>query len=81
MEYMNVDDPSKLTDATIRMGYATSSNAAIYQVQDILGLDNSARVNESSTVGKNWQGRLANGQLTKAHMERVECYTCIYGRD
>ena len=81
MEYMNVDDPSKLTDATIRMGYATSSNAAIYQVQDILGLDNSARMNEPSTVGKNWQWRLAKGQLTKGHMEMVKSYTCIYGRD
>jgi 4-alpha-glucanotransferase len=81
MEYMNVNDPSKLTDAVIRMGYATSSNAAIYQVQDILELDNSARMNEPSTVGKNWQWRLAKGQLTEAHMERVKSYTCIYGRD
>lgn len=88
LEYLHINPEHKsreqltreLTAETIRMGYATSSNVAIYQVQDILALDNNARMNEPSTVGKNWQWRLTPGQLTPAAMQAVTDYTCIYGR-
>jgi 4-alpha-glucanotransferase len=80
MEYLNVNNVDDLIDATIRMGYATSSNAAIYQVQDILKLDNSARMNEPSTVGKNWKWRMLPGQLHQGHIDMLAMYAGVYGR-
>ena len=79
-EYLNANSVSELTEATVRMGYATSSNACIHQVQDILGLDNSARMNTPSTLGDNWKWRMRPGELTKAHIDRLAFYAGVYGR-
>lgn len=79
-EYLNVNSIDELTEATIRAGYATNSNAAIFQVQDILHLGNDARMNEPSTVGKNWQWRMKPGELTNEHIGRLAMYTGVYGR-
>lgn len=80
MEYLNVNSVDELTEATIRLGYATNSNAAIFQVQDILKLDNSARMNEPSTLGKNWQWRLRPGEFNESHIGKLAMYTGVYGR-
>ncbi len=37
---------------------ASPANTVILQMQDFLGLDNKARVNEPSTLGKNWRWRV-----------------------
>ncbi len=37
---------------------ASSANTVILQMQDFLALDNRARINEPSTLGKNWKWRI-----------------------
>ncbi len=42
----------------MKAALATSANTVILQMQDFLGLDNRARINEPSTTGKNWRWRI-----------------------
>ena len=45
-----------------------------------LGLDNSARSNQPSTVGQNWRWRLKKTQLTKKLQKEIGQMTTRYGR-
>ena len=58
-------DPSDPGWSLIRMAFGSRAAVAILPVQDVLGLDNSARMNMPGTTGKhNWTWRLRPGQLT-----------------
>ena len=56
------------------------SNLCVIPLQDYLGLDNNARMNQPSTVGINWKWRLKRGQLTKKLQKRIYETTKRYGR-
>lgn len=79
-EYFGVHDRESLRQAMIRCAYSSVAKVTILQVQDLLGLDNSARMNEPSTLGKNWQWRLLPDQLGEAEFRILERYTTLYGR-
>jgi 4-alpha-glucanotransferase len=49
-------------------------------MQDYLGLDNSARLNHPSTVGKNWKWRVTKEQLSEELKEQIRKLTKMYGR-
>ena len=42
---------------------ASVSNTCILTMQDLLGLDGSARMNQPSTLGKNWKWRALEDEL------------------
>jgi 4-alpha-glucanotransferase len=42
-----------------------NANTSIIIMQDVLGLDSSARMNTPGTVGGNWEWRMVPGMLTK----------------
>ncbi len=48
----------KLPEAFLHMALGSKARLAVIPVQDILGLDNSARMNYPGTVGGNWTFRL-----------------------
>lgn len=64
----------------IRLGYGSIANTAIFQMQDILGLDNRARMNLPSTVGTNWRWRMLPGAFTKEHCHYLKKLCRIYNR-
>lgn len=64
----------------IRGLWATPSNIAIAQMQDILGLDNHARMNIPSTVGDNWNWKMKDDALTEEISKKLRDLTKIYGR-
>ena len=65
----------------IRLCWSSVSDTAITQMQDILGLDNTARMNTPSTLGGNWQWRLADfSQLDDALAQKLADLTVLYGR-
>lgn len=80
LEYLNVTDKKEITDAVIRIAYESVASVAIFQAQDILKLDNSARMNLPSTVGTNWRWRLTKNQLTKEHANTLNKLASLYGR-
>lgn len=64
----------------IRLALASVARVAVIPVQDYLGLGNEARINEPSTLGKNWRWRMQAGQLTEEIEKRCLRMTQIFGR-
>ncbi len=71
--YDTADD--KLYKALINLTMATVAKDCIIPIQDHLGLDNTARMNQPGTVGFNWRWRLLPGQVTDALAEEVLAVT------
>ena len=63
-----------------RMAMASAANICILPLQDVLGLDNSARMNQPSTVMTNWRWRMAADMLTKEAQKELLDVTRRYGR-
>jgi malto-oligosyltrehalose synthase/4-alpha-glucanotransferase len=64
----------------IRMAYASVAKIAIIPVQDLLGLDEKARLNKPSTSEKNWDWKLRRKDLPKIFPEVFRRMLKIYGR-
>lgn len=80
LEYLNIDKKKQIPKAMIRLGYSSVANTAIFQMQDILGLDNSARMNLPSSVGINWRWRMLPGQFGKKQIKMLKKLCEIYHR-
>lgn len=80
MAYCQVKRKKKLTDAIIRIGYASVANTVIYQMQDILKKNNNARMNYPSTIGTNWRWRMKSQEFTTKKQKRLAKLANIYGR-
>ncbi len=78
--YLQVKKRNDIPWAIIRAAYASVANTAVFQMQDFLTLDNSARMNYPSTIGGNWQWRLLPDQLTDELAARVCELAQTYGR-
>lgn len=78
--YLGVRTSREIPWALIRAGYASSADTAVFQMQDLLGLGNEARMNTPSTIGENWRWRLAEGQLTSGTARKLRELAELYGR-
>lgn len=58
----------------------TRAHMCIIPIQDYLGLDNQARINHPSTVGKNWKWRISKKELSKKLQKQIRHLTKTYGR-
>ena len=79
MAYCQVKRKKKLTDAIIRIGYASVANTVIFQMQDILKKNNNARMNYPSTIGTNWRWRMKLHEFTTKKQKRLAKLANIYG--
>jgi 4-alpha-glucanotransferase len=70
----------ELPQELIRLVMMSVANAAIFPVQDILGLGAESRMNLPSTREGNWEWRLSPDLLTPQVAERLREMTEIYGR-
>lgn len=75
-----VADKDEMVAEVIRLAQASAANLCIIPMQDYLCLDNKARMNEPSTLGKNWRWRLLPGQLTPQAGLLMKNLTKTYGR-
>ncbi|MDP9151684.1 MAG: 4-alpha-glucanotransferase, partial [Myxococcota bacterium] len=64
----------------IRAVYASISNTAIVPMQDVLGLDNRARMNQPGKPGGNWAWRLSEADLTADLADHLRQLAHTYGR-
>ncbi len=64
----------------VRLAMMSSANTCITPVQDIMGLDEEARINHPSTLGKNWKWRMDSKMLTKDLITKVYKLTKISER-
>lgn len=80
MQYMGIKHKHQIPDAVLKLAYQSIAKTAIFQMQDILKLDNRARMNLPSTVGTNWRWRMLAGQFTDAHCRKLYKLAQTYGR-
>ena len=64
----------------IRLSFMSVADKAIVPMQDILGLDDKARMNKPSTTGNNWKWRLRESFLSQEARDKLFSLSCIYGR-
>jgi 4-alpha-glucanotransferase len=64
----------------IRLAFSSVADTAIIPLQDILGLDASARMNLPGTGEGNWRWRFRSGQIDRKARERLAELTAVYSR-
>ncbi len=79
LRYLGVDG-AQINWDFIRAVQMSVADLAIVPVQDVLGLDASARMNTPGRAEGNWTWRLASGALTDALAARLREMTRTYGR-
>lgn len=80
-DYLGVTKDEFVPWAMVRLCWASVCDTAIAQMQDILCLDDKARMNTPSTVGANWKWRLESfDKLDDTLAERLAKITAVYGR-
>jgi len=63
-----------------RLAYSSVARIAIIPMQDVLGLDETARMNTPASVDNNWIWRMRRGQVTKDIEKRLGQWMEIYNR-
>lgn len=78
--YIRSNDKEGFNWAMIKVAMASVADTVIIPMQDFMGLGSEARINEPSTVGKNWVWRIEGG-CTNDWLAEIICdITSIYGR-
>ena len=72
-----MDDPAA---ELIRMAWASVAALAIAPLQDILGLDTTARMNVPGQANGNWTWRMTDAQMTSRAFDRLTEWTHLYNR-
>ncbi|MCH5273112.1 MAG: 4-alpha-glucanotransferase [Lachnospiraceae bacterium] len=80
-EYFGIGRQESVPDALIRAVYRSSLHTAIFQMQDLLGLGNEARMNFPSTLGENWQWRMTKEQYDEIDIQKYQKLAWLYRRE
>ena len=79
-DYLGAAHQTEVVDKVFRTAYGSVASVVIFQVQDVLKLDNDARMNTPGTVGGNWQWRMKKDAFDKELCEKIRRMTKLYGR-
>lgn len=79
-DYLGVKRKADIINATIRLAYGSIAKVAIFQIQDILKLDNTTRMNIPSTVGGNWEWKMEKEAFTQKDRQKLKMLTQLYAR-
>lgn len=85
LEYLDLEkeiSDAELAKKIVRLAIASPSDLCIIPMQDYLGLGNEARINEPSTLGKNWMWRMQkmSDESYSALANEILTLTKLYGR-
>lgn len=69
-----------VTEELIRVAYSSVARIAIIPIQDILNLDERARINTPSTRGENWKWQLQSGMISTAVENKLRDLATTFGR-
>ncbi len=78
--YLRATPREGLNWAMMRGAWSSVADLAIVQMQDVLGLDDSARINTPSTVGANWRWRMKKGACTDKLAQKLRREMELYRR-
>lgn len=79
-DYLGAAHQSEVVDRIFRAAYSSVASVAIFQMQDVLHLDNEARMNTPGTIGENWRWRMTEGQFGREQEEYLAWLVDIFGR-
>ncbi|SJZ38791.1 4-alpha-glucanotransferase [Garciella nitratireducens] len=79
-QYLKLDFKEGVNWGFIRGAWSSTAYLAITTMQDILGLDDRARMNIPATIGENWSWRMTRKDFTEDIVEKLSDITRIYGR-
>ena len=79
-DYLGAAHQSEVVDRVFRAAYGSVASVAIFQMQDVLKLDNWARMNTPGTLGENWRWRLVPGQFTDERADYLSWLVDTFGR-
>lgn len=79
-DYLGAAHQSEVVDKVFRAAYGSVASVAIFQMQDVLKLDNWARMNTPSTVGGNWRWRMKPGQFSSEQTGYLAWLVDTFGR-
>jgi len=79
LDYLNADEKD-IHWSLIRLAWASVAYTAIVPMQDILGLDSSARMNLPGTTSDNWQWRSRQTDFNLELAAKLAHLTHLYGR-
>ncbi len=81
VNYNNSQDLAEINWVLMRLALASVAKLAILPLQDILGLDGRARMNDPSTNAGNWRWRYPSSKLLTAELsQKLRQLTEFYGR-
>ena len=76
----NYTPDKELHKCFISLVMRSSAKLCVIPMQDYMGLDNSCRMNQPSTVGKNWKWRIRKRELTVKLQKEIHSIALRYGR-
>ena len=79
-EYLRISDNESFNWAMIKAAMSTAADTVILQMQDFLGLDNSARINTPSKPSGNWSWRIDYSCINDWLAEIIRNTTATYWR-
>lgn len=80
LDYLKITDAEGPAWGLMRGAWASVADTAIVTAQDLLELGGEARMNEPSTLGKNWKWRSLPGAFTPELAQRLRHETALYCR-
>ena len=79
-DYLGAAHREEVPDRVFRAAYGSVASVVIFQAQDVLKLDNWARMNTPGTVGSNWRWRMRPGELNQGHADHLAWLVDTFGR-
>lgn len=79
-DYLRISENDSFNWSMIKAAMATAADTVILQMQDFLGLDNSARINTPGTTVDNWKWRIDKGCINDWLAEIIYDTTKLYFR-
>ncbi|NMA87521.1 MAG: 4-alpha-glucanotransferase [Tissierellia bacterium] len=80
IKYLKLNYDEGINWGFIRGAWSSTANLAITTMQDILALDDRARMNTPSTIGNNWLWRMEKSQVNDEIIRKLGDLTKLYGR-
>lgn len=80
-DFLGAWDPMTRNWEMMKAVIASPSDTSIVQMQDVLNLDSSARMNTPGIAGGNWTWRMKKGAFSDEDKEKLAWLTKLYGRD
>ena len=79
-DYLGTAHHEEVPDKVFRAAYGSVASVAVFQMQDVLGLGNEARMNTPGTVGGNWKWRMKPGAFGERETGYLAFLVDTFGR-